>query len=313
MIVTVTPNPAVDRTLAVERLTHGAVLRARTSGSEPSGKGVNVALALRAHGYASRAVLPLGGAEGARLESMLRATELDFVAVPIHGEVRSNVNIVEPDGTVTKVNEPGPELSAGELRALLEASVHAAAGADWLVACGSLPAGAPATFYADLVAAGSGASARIAVDSSGPPLAAALKARPDLIKPNAHELAEAAGRAVNTLGDALAAARRLQELGAKAVLASLGPDGAILVEGEGAVHGEAFVPDPRNTVGAGDALLAGFLAGGATGPEALREALVWSAAAVRQPGTLLRADAAGSAVEVRLHDRLDPGRRLRHS
>jgi 1-phosphofructokinase len=312
MIVTVTPNPSVDRTLAVDRLTHGAVLRATTSWSEPSGKGVNVALALRAHGVASRAVLPVGGAEGTRLESMLRATGLDYVAVPIIGEVRSNISVLEPDGTVTKVNEPGPVLSEAELKALIDAAVRAGESADWLVGCGSLPAGAPAAFYAEMVAASLGTATRIAVDSSGSPLSAALEAGPDLVKPNAHELAQAAGHAVETLGDAVTAARRLQELGAKSVLASLGPDGAVLVEGGDAVHGEASVRDPRSTVGAGDALLAGFLAAGG-GPEALRTALAWAAAAVRQPGTLLSANATETTVDVTLHDRLELSRRLRHS
>ncbi|GAB3973687.1 hypothetical protein GCM10029978_053560 [Actinoallomurus acanthiterrae] len=192
MIVTVTPNPSVDRTLTVERLEHGAVMRAGSSWSEPSGKGVNVALALCGHGYASRAVLPIGGVEGARLETMLRAAGLDYVAVPIDGEIRSNVSVLEPDGTVTKVNEPGPELSDAELKALIDAVVTIGERAEWIVGCGSLPVGAPAGFYAELVGAARRTPARIAVDGSGPPLAAVLAAGPDLIKPNVHELAEAA-------------------------------------------------------------------------------------------------------------------------
>ncbi|MCO6000081.1 1-phosphofructokinase family hexose kinase [Actinoallomurus rhizosphaericola] len=313
MIVTVTPNPSVDRTLTVERMTHGDVLRATSSWSEPSGKGVNVSLALRGHGYATQAVIPIGGAEGARLEAMLRAAGLDYVPVPIDGEIRSNVSVLEPDGTVTKVNEPGPELSEAELKALIDAVAVIGERAEWIVGCGSLPVGTPAGFYADMVAAARGTSARIAVDSSGPSLTAVLAAGPDLIKPNAAELAEAAGRPVETLGDALTAARVLQDRGAKSVLASLGPDGAVLVEGGDAVHGEAYVAETRSTVGAGDALLAGFLAAGGHGPEALRSALGWSAAAVRQPGTVLRADGTGTTAEVILHDRIDVGRRLRHS
>jgi 1-phosphofructokinase len=313
MIVTVTPNPSVDRTLAVGRLARGEVLRASRSWSEPSGKGVNVALALRAHGYASRAVVPVGGAEGARLEAMLRDRGLDHVTVPIDGEIRSNVSVLEPDGTVTKVNEPGPRLSEAELKALIETAIRSGEQAEWLVGCGSLPVGADAGFYAELVAAARHTPARIAVDSSGAPLTAVLAAAPDLLKPNAHELAEAAGHAIETLGDALAAARRLQDLGARAVLASLGPDGAVLVEKDEVVHGEAYVADPRSTVGAGDALLAGFLAAGAHGPEALRTALAWSAAAVGQPGTVLQAIGTEVSADVTLHDTVDVRRRLRHS
>jgi 1-phosphofructokinase len=313
VIVTLTPNPSVDRTLAVVRLVHGQVLRATSSWSEPSGKGVNVALALRAHGYASCAVLPVGGAEGARLIAMLRVAGLDYVAVPISGDIRSNVSVLEPDGTVTKVNEPGPQLSEEELTALIATTIQAGEQAEWLVGCGSLPVGASPGLYADLIAAGRHTTARIAVDSSGDSLAAALAAGPDLIKPNAHELAEAAGQAVETLGDALTAARRLQSLGARSVLASLGPDGAVLLEDGEAVHGEVCVADPRSTVGAGDALLAGFLAGGGRGPKALQTALGWSAAAVQQPGTVLHAVGPDVTADITLHDTLDLRRRLRRS
>lgn len=311
MIVTVTANPSLDRTLSVDRLTHGAVMRVASSWSEPSGKGVNVALALHAHGLDSCAVLPLGGIEGARLEALLCSTGLDFVAVRIAGEIRSNVTIIEPDGTTTKFNEPGPALDNREIEALTEAAIQAGQRAEWLVGCGSLPAGAPATFYAGLVAATRRTSARIAVDTSGAALMATLPAGPDLVKPNVSELAEAGRGSIETLGDVLGAARRLQKLGAKSVLASLGPDGAVLVEeGGDAVHGEAHVAYPRSTVGAGDALLAGFLAGGASGTEALRTALAWAAAAVRLPGTVLSACTGVVPATVVVHDRLELERRL---
>jgi 1-phosphofructokinase len=314
MIVTVTSNPSVDRTLSVDRLTRGAVMRVVSSWSEPSGKGVNVALALHAHGLDSRAVLPVGGVEGQRLESLLRATGLDFVAVRIGGEIRSNVSVIEPNGTTTKFNEPGPAIDGREAEALTAAAIQAGERAEWLVCCGSLPVGVPATFYAELVAASRRTSARIAVDTSGAALTATLSAGPDLIKPNVSELAQASGGPVGTLGDVLAAVRHLQELGARSVLASLGPDGAVLVEEDGdAVHGEAHVADPRSAVGAGDALLAGFLAGGASGTAALRTALSWAAAAVRLPGTVLSADTSVVPAEVIVHDRLEVKRRLRHS
>lgn len=308
MIVTVTPNPSVDRILCVDRLTRGDVLRSGTSWSEPSGKGVNVALALRAHGSDSHAVFPAGGVEGARLQSLLQATGLEFTAVPIGGEIRSNINIIEPDGTTTKVNEPGPVIEEGELKALIDA---AAVPAEWLVGCGSLPVEAPVSFYADLVRAGRRTSAHVAVDTSGPALAATLPAGPDLIKPNAAELAEAAGQSITTLGDAVRAAQRLRDLGAGTVLASLGADGALLVSENETIHGEVRVANPRSTAGAGDALLAGFLSAGATGDKALATALAWAAAAVRQPGTVLTANAAIDPARVVLHGRIDHPRPLR--
>jgi 1-phosphofructokinase len=311
VIVTLTPNPSVDRTLVVDRLALGVVQRASAGWSEPSGKGVNVALALRAHGFPARAVLPIGGPDGTRLAAMLDEAGIDHMAVPIAGNIRSNVSILEPDGTVTKVNEPGPVLTTAEVEALLDAAVKTAAQASWLVGSGSLPPAAPADLYARLIHRAHDIGVPIAIDSSGTPLLTALPAGPDLIKPNAHELAEAAGSPVTTIGEALDAAQRLQDLGARTILASLGADGALLIEGSEVLHAEVIVDNPQSAVGAGDALLSGFLAGGARGNPALRTALQWAATALQQPGTLLGPHIDEDSFRLVFHDRLDRPRRLR--
>ena len=282
MIVTLTPNPSVDRTVEVDALVRGAVLRATGSRIDPGGKGVNVSRALAAHGVPTCAVLPCGGAEGAQLAALLTVAGVDVRTVPITGSVRANVSVVEPDGTVTKLNEPGPTLTAGEITAVIEATIKAAEGSAWVVLSGSLPPGCPDDLYATLLRALPGPTV---VDSSGASLQAALPAGPDLIKPNREELAEAAGQSVDTVGQAVTAARSLIARGARAVLASLGADGAVLVEASGAWYGQAPVAAPVSSVGAGDATLAGFLAGGGHGPAALREALAFGAAAVRLPGS----------------------------
>ncbi|WP_326807466.1 1-phosphofructokinase family hexose kinase [Streptomyces sp. NBC_01775] len=318
MIVTLTPNPSIDRTLTVPEYVPGEVNRSAPCGLEPSGKGINVSLALHAQHRPTRAVLPLGGPDGAVLAQMLDQAGLEFTGVPVEGPVRSNVTIVEAGGRVTKVNEPGPELSSDETVALLEGTAKAAQDAGWLLAAGSLPRGVAPDFYARLLdgVRGSGAVARVAVDSSGPALATAIRRSPDLIKPNVHELAEAAGAvgapaSVRTLGDALDAARRLQDAGAGTVLASLGVDGVLLVEREAeAVHAEARVLRPQNTVGAGDALLAGFLGAGGAGPDALREALRWASGAIMRAGTLLGAHIDDAGFALRVHDEVDRRRAL---
>jgi 1-phosphofructokinase len=308
MIITVTPNPSVDRTVFIDALPRGAVIRSRRTRSEPSGKGVNVALALRAHGHDVVTVLPAGGAVGAQIMAMLEVVGVPFISVPIAGDIRSNVSLVEPDGTVTKINEPGPVLDAAEAEALTLAALEKTDSATWLVGCGSLPPGAPENLYAQLTAEGRRRGVKVAVDSSGDALRAALPARPDLVKPNADELAEVVGRPLRTLGDVVDAAVVLRERGAGSVLASLGADGAILVDDSGALHGMAPVPRVVSTVGAGDALLAGFLAAGGSGREALRTALTWGAAAVQHEGTLF--SAADPAVTVTIHDVIDRGRDL---
>jgi 1-phosphofructokinase len=322
VIVTLTPNPSLDRTLLVDALPRGQVVRSRGGRSEPSGKGVNVALALHAHGRDVLAVLPAGGPDGARMVGMLDALGLPHRVVPIAGEVRGNVSLVEPDGTVTKVNEPGPRLSADEAGRLVDAVFDPREpGVTWVAGCGSLPPGA-GDAYARLTAGARRRGLRVALDTSGPALAGALRHGPDLVKPNAEELAEAAGRDLLDLGDVLDAARVLRDRGAGAVLASLGPDGAVLLDAAGARHGEAPAVRVVSTVGAGDALLAGFLAaggagggpgggsgaGGGTGADALALGLGWAAAAVRQPGTLFGHDDAGPPVTV--HDRVDRRRPL---
>jgi 1-phosphofructokinase len=313
VIVTLTANPSVDRTIEVDQLRRGAVLRARASHVDPGGKGVNVARALAANGRAARAVLPAGGWEGEQLAALLAPEQVAVVLVPVAGSIRANVSVVEPDGTVTKLNEAGPELRAAEVEAILAATVTAAAGAGWVAASGSLPPGAPADLYARLAARlrAAGGQARLAVDSSGPPLAAALAAGPDVVKPNREELAEAAGRPVATLGEAVAAAAELRRRGAHAVLASLGADGALLVDAAGASHGEAPVPRARSAVGAGDALLAGFLAAGGSGPAALAEALAWGAAAAGLPGSRMPAPGDLDRAAVRITARIDPDRPLK--
>jgi 1-phosphofructokinase len=169
MIVTLTPNPSVDRTIEVDALHRGAVLRARSSRVDPGGKGVNVSRALAANGRKTRAVLPGGGWEGEQLAALLAPADIPVVVVPVAGSVRANVSVVEPDGTVTKLNEPGPQLTPEEIEAVTAATVAAAADAEWLACTGSLPPGAPIDFYAQVVERLGSAQVKVVVDSSGAP------------------------------------------------------------------------------------------------------------------------------------------------
>jgi 1-phosphofructokinase len=307
LIVTVTPNPSVDRTLRVPPLVRGGVHRATSSTSEAGGKGINVARALATEGHETLAVAPLSAASAGLMLALLGGV-VRLEAVPIAGEVRVNVGLVEDDGTVTKVNEPGPRLSEAEAEALLAQTAALAAGATWLAGCGSLPPGVPAEFYAEL-ARRAPVGVRVAVDADGPALRA-CRGRPlGLIKPNHHELEGLLERALPTLGDVVAGARELTDEGIEAVLVSLGPDGAVLVDRDGASHAEARVDDVLNTVGAGDALLAGFLAAGGR-RDGLATAVAWSVAACRSPGTQMRRVTAEDVAAVTVHANVDGDRRL---
>jgi 1-phosphofructokinase len=300
MIVTFTANPSVDRTAELDALVRGAVLRVSGVRVDAGGKGVNVTRALSANGHPSIAVLPSGGAEGTQLQALLAGEGLRARTVPIAGAVRANITLVEADGTTTKVNEAGPTLAPGELSALTTELLDAARGADWAVLSGSLPPGVPADIYAELTERLHAIGVRVAVDTDGAALRAVLASAPELIKPNRRELAEATGLSVDDTASALAAIERLRADGADGVLASLGRDGAVLVDRSGIHHAVAQAPTPRSTVGAGDALLAGFLAAGASGPAALAEGVAWGTAAVGLAGSRMPhpADIDRAAVQV---------------
>jgi len=345
MIITLTPNPSLDRTLQLEHLVRGTVNRAGDGRVDPGGKGVNVSRALAAHGIKSIAVLPLGGPDRTRLTNLLTAQGVEVRAVPVTGDVRTNITVAEPDGITTKLNEPGPDLTPAEARALARAVLEVATPGSWVVACGSLPGGVPADFYARLIKPLHTRGARVAIDTSGASLQAVLAAgpgiaHPDLIKPNLDELIEAVGRPLRTLGQVVAAAQELLARGIGTVLASLGADGAVLVTADRVIYGSARVSNPRSTVGAGDALLAGYLSqmavpgctriavagcraqtavpdlapmdisGGPPQPdpawEALAAALAWGSASTGLPGSRMPGPDDVNAITVTIHDYLDP-------
>jgi 1-phosphofructokinase len=288
MIVTLTLNPSVDRTVGVDTLVVGEVHRATSSRIDPGGKGINVTRALSANGTHSVAVYPSGGPEGALMERLLDQAGIHRSAVPVQLPIRMNITVVDPAGVTTKLNEPGPRLSAAEvaqIRAVTEGQLRK--GADWLVVSGSVPPGVDPGVYGDLVRLGRSTGARVAIDTSGRTLAAAVAAGPDLVKPNREELAELLDSDLTTLADVRDGARRLIDRGIGAVLVSLGRDGALLVTPDAVAHASGKAT-PVSTVGAGDCTLAGFLHAnvhGAAPADSLAEAVRWGSAAVSLPGS----------------------------
>jgi 1-phosphofructokinase len=309
VIVTVTANPSLDRTLEVAGLRRGQVHRISAVHVQPGGKGVNVARALVSNGVPARAIVPTGGVEGRQLIALLTDYDIEVCQVPSAGPVRINVSVVEPDATVTKLNEPGAALSDTEVSDLLDAILGNIADASWVVLAGSLPPGIDPAFYAEVIRRLDGRGIRVAVDTSGPALRAAVAAGPALIKPNREELEEVVGRKLPTVADIGGAARELRDSGVGTVLASLGGDGALLVDGDGVWHAEAPAV-VRSSVGAGDATLAGFLAAGGHGISALRQGVAWGAAAVSLPGSTMPRPGDIRPESVRVRARIDGGRLL---
>lgn len=309
MIVTFTANPSLDRTVALPGpLERGEVQRAVSVSQESGGKGVNVSRALVVSGLESLAVLP--GADSDPVLAGLREGGVPFASLPIHEPLRTNVALTEPGGVTTKINEPGPVLDENQQEALLKLLLESSRGASWVVLAGSLPPGLPSDFYATaaqrLRSFADGAAPLIAVDSSGQPLAAALTGgaagMPDLLKPNAEELAElaaAAGFAAATADEleadpaaAAEAAAAVVRSGVGAVLATLGSKGAVLVTADGAWLATHPPVTAVSTVGAGDSALAGYLLAhgqGAAPADCLRQAVAHGAAAASLPGSTVPA------------------------
>jgi 1-phosphofructokinase len=285
MIVTITPAPAIDWTIEVDSFELGAVNRVVRSSREPSGKGVNVSWALHRGGVPTRAVFPAGGQTSGFMAQALSQAGLAHVIVDTGRDVRTNVTLISP-GSSTKLNEPGAALSGEQTRRLRNAILGASCDATVVLVCGSLPAGAPKTFVRDLVHTFKASGVEVGVDISGESLELALEARPDLVKPNVDELADLTGRQLNTVGDVVDAAGEARQRGAGAVLASLGADGCLLVDDEGSLYSRATGIPFVNSVGAGDALLAGFFGGGRTREERLAKAVLWASSAVAHNTTL---------------------------
>jgi 1-phosphofructokinase len=299
VIVTLTANPSFDRTVTLSgALSRGGVLRATSVFEQAGGKGVNISRVATAAGVPSMAVLP--ATEDSAFVTELRHHHIPCAPVAPTGPTRVNLTLTEPDGTTTKINSAGATVDASLLSRLAEALLSHARGASWVVLAGSLPPGAPDGWYADVAAALRDLDVSVAVDTSGDPLLALNEnlevARPDLLKPNAEELALLAGCPAadleQDLTSVVGAAQTLVGRGTAAVLATLGGAGAVLVTAEGAWHASAPPTTVVSTVGAGDSSLCGYLLAalrGAEPAERLRCAVAYGSAAAGLPGTTLPA------------------------
>ncbi len=297
MILTLTPNPSIDRTVALDgELARGQVHRVASVTSQAGGKGVNISRAAVTADIPSIAVVPAAKDDAFVIE--LLGAGIDCRPVRPAGDVRVNLTITEPDGTTTKLNSPGAAVLPLHLELMAQAVLVRASSADWTVLAGSLPAGAPPEFYAELVRRLREVGGRVAVDTSEAPLQALVDAlpasAPDLMKPNGEELASFTGGDADELESdpraTATAARQLIERGVGAVLATLGGNGAVLVTPDGAWHATPPPTTVVSTVGAGDSSLFGYLLGdirGLPAPERLALAVAYGSAAAGLPGTTI--------------------------
>lgn len=258
MIVTVTLNPGLDRTLTVSEIRFNEVLRARTVQVDCGGKGFNVSRALAALGVSSLAIGFVGGGTGEILARGLAQAGIATDLVHVQGESRTATVIQEESsGRYVKVNEPGPPIQPEELAALRACISHHLQPGDIWTLCGSLPPGVPVDFYGELIRMLQSAGARVFLDASGEPLRRGCSAAPFLVKPNLAEAAEVMGSTELALfGREREVATYFLEFGIPVVALSLGARGLWLATRERSVWAEPPPVQVRHTVGSGDALLA---------------------------------------------------------
>ncbi|WP_328465244.1 1-phosphofructokinase family hexose kinase [Streptomyces sp. NBC_00448] len=288
MIITVTLNSALDVTYRVPSLIPHATHRVLEAVERPGGKGLNVARVLAALGHRATVTGFAGGPAGDELRRGLAAVphadRLTDALVPVAGSTRRTVGVVDAaTGDTTMFNEPGPTVGPAEWAAFLDVYRELLAGPDTeaVALCGSLPPGLAVGAYAELVREARAAGVYVLLDTSGEPLRRGLAARPDLIKPNAAELAGLTG-----FSEPARAAHDTRRRGARGVAASLGADGMLAVTEDGAWRA---LPPGRlagNPTGAGDSAVAGLLSGHVEGlpwPDRLARAVALSAATVLAP------------------------------
>lgn len=260
MIYTVTFNPALDYVVRMDELALGQVNRTVSEDVQLGGKGINVSWVLRELGHENVALGFVAGFTGKAIEDGLAAKGVatDFIHLPA-GLTRINVKLKA--GEETEINGKGPDISA-EALAELYYKLDALGEGDVLVLAGSIPASMPSDVYESILARLEGKKVLCAVDATRDLLVNVLKYRPFVIKPNNHELGEIFGRTLTTDEEIRECAAKLQEQGARNVLVSMAGDGAMLLDENGVCHRlAAHKGKVKNSVGAGDSMVAGFLAG----------------------------------------------------
>jgi 1-phosphofructokinase family hexose kinase len=287
LIVTLTINPAIDRTIGVDRLAFEDRSYIKTSGESAGGRGINSSWVLHAWGGETIAVLTSGGDSGKRLEDLLRSCGITLAVVPIQHDIRTNLTITDKHGLTVNLNEPGPTLGKGELARVEKTVRDTLEKAKWLMLCGSLPPGAPTNFYGKLIAMARQKKVKTLLHAGGDALREGIEERPTVVTPNQQEAERLLARTLLTRTQYLDAAEQIRAMGPESVVLSLGSRGAIGAFADGMY--EALPPriDAVCPIGAGDALTAGYVFSmrrKADSADALRWGVAAGTASARLPG-----------------------------
>jgi 6-phosphofructokinase 2 len=258
LILTLTINPAIDRTVMVDHLVFEDRAYILSRSEAAGGRGINAARVLASFGVKTEAILAAGGEAGEKIEKLLTADAFTSHIVKIRAESRTNLTISDKQGLTVKLNEHGPPIESSELNAIKKAVEARVSKAQWLMICGSLPPGAPSHFYCDVIELAHQHKVNTLLDTDGEALLHALEARPTVVTPNQHEAERLLNRALLTRGQFVEAVQRIKAMGPSSVILSLGSRGVIATDGGELL--EVLPPriDALCPIGAGDALAAAF-------------------------------------------------------
>lgn len=261
-IATVTLNPAIDQTVLVDHFRINTVNRGRALQLDAGGKGVNVASLLADHGLPVAATGLLGADNPAIFEQLFARKGIADHFVRIPGATRTGVKIVDAaQQQTTDINLPGLTPDRAQLESLLATVEYLAESCDWFVLAGNLPPGVPTTFYATIIERLTARGKRVALDTSQEALRVGVAAGPTIVKPNLDELAQLVGQPLADLVAVEAAARALLRHGVAIAVVSMGADGALFVNAQESIVAVPPRVTVASTVGAGDAMVAGLIAG----------------------------------------------------
>ncbi len=304
MIVTLTVNPAIDRTITVDRLVFEDRAYITSSHESAGGRGINASCVIHSFGGQTMAIVPAGGKSGTHFEDLVKSSGFELVVVPVNRGVRHNLILTDKQGLTIKLNEPGASLEKAELARLEKEIRTRLDNASWLLLCGSLPPGVPAQFYAQLIKVARKRGVKTLLDADGDALEVGIAAKPTVVKPNLQEAERLLKSALLTRTHFVHAVERIQKMGAESVILSLGSQGAV-----GAFdHQMMEVIPPRvdaiAPIGAGDALAAAF-AWSMERNDDFRHAIRWGVAAGTASARLPGMSFAGLAQTEEIYKQVD--------
>jgi len=278
LIVTLTANPAIDKTITVDRLVFEDRAYIESTMESAGGRGINASRVLHSFGAETVAILVSGGENSHGFEELLAEAGFTTEVVRIGHSIRNNLTISDQQGLTVKLNERGPAITPEEIQALERAVANRLEGAQWLMICGSTPPGVDPDFYCRLIEMARRRGVKTLLDTDGDALQRGVEAKPTIVKPNQQEAERLLNRALITRAHFRSAVRRIKAMGAESVMLSLGSRGVVAIKGDQVIEAAPPRIEALCPIGAGDAAAAAFVWADTNGKD-FADCLRWSVAA----------------------------------